>query len=312
MLLSQIRSGAKGTRAHWEDAGLDTEKFASNLLHANLDQIFRRRFFHADLHPGNLLLMPGNAVGFVDFGLCEETDERVRQRQVQYFTAVYDSDREGMYRALTDLLIPGEKTNSEAFRQDFFHVMEQWDRSSNEDENERSPVGQAIAAVMKTVRQHDYRISPRLLGIYRALLGADTVAYQLGSSVMLRDVARDFFRDLQRDEFRQSIDVENVERYLLDVHRLLIRSPRQVNQLLSDLAEGRFYLNVNAEEQPRTTRFRNRRMKLITTGLISIGISLLCAIPQPYPGFDRIIRISLLGALVLVYLWILVQWRRLD
>ena len=51
---------------------------------------------------------------------------------------------------------------------------------------------------------------------------------------MLRDVARDFFRDLQRDEIR-SIDVENVERYLLDVHRLLVKSPRQMNQLLSDL-----------------------------------------------------------------------------
>ena len=40
--------------------------------------------------------------------------------------------------------------------------MEQWDKNNNDDDKKRSSVGQAIAAVVRTVRRHDYQISPRL------------------------------------------------------------------------------------------------------------------------------------------------------
>ena len=315
-ILTALRTDDQAARASWRASGIDIDRFARSLLNSILSQIFRRRFFHADLHPGNLLLMPDNAVGFVDFGLCDELEERIRQEQMRYFVAVYDHNLDGMYRALQEILIPGEHSDPEAFKRDVHQVMSEWGGISTRDNErpagERSPIGAAMAGVMRAVRRHDYRIPPRMLSMYRSLLGADTIAYQLCTGVTLQEVGRDFFRDIQEDEVRNSFQPASIERYLLDLHQLLSRSPRQIQQLLSDLAEGRFYLNVNAEERSRSALIRNRRTKMLATSIVSVGLAVLAASQRPFALFDPVLRGVLLAALALTYVWVLVQWRRLG
>ena len=312
-VLDALRAGDPAARASWRSFGVDLDQFARNLLNSILQQIFRRRFFHADLHPGNLLLMPGNAVGFVDFGLCDELEEKVRQEQMRYFVAVYDHDVEGMYRALIETLIPGEHSDPEAFQRDFNQAMAEWGgiTTSTDPAAPRTPIGQAMAGVMRAVRRHDYHIPPRMLSMYRSLLGAETIANQLQTAVSLQQVGSTFFRDMRADEVRTSFQPANVERYLLDLYQVFSRSPHQLQQLLADLAEGRFYLNVNEAERSGSAIIRNRRTKMLVTAVSSLGLALLISNPRPYAVYDPAVRGVLLAVLLATYAWILVQWRRL-
>jgi ubiquinone biosynthesis protein len=98
---------------------INLDRIAENLISASLNQIFRYQFFHADLHPGNLFALPGDLIGFVDFGLCSELDEAVRAGQMRYLSAVYSGDVNRMFKALSEVLIPGEETDMEAFRAEF-------------------------------------------------------------------------------------------------------------------------------------------------------------------------------------------------
>jgi ubiquinone biosynthesis protein len=86
---------------------------------ATLEQMFRYRFFHADLHPGNLQALPGNAIGFVDFGLCDELEGAVRASQLRYVSAVYSGQTESVFKVLNETLIPGPESDLEGFRRDF-------------------------------------------------------------------------------------------------------------------------------------------------------------------------------------------------
>ncbi|HKY05050.1 MAG TPA: AarF/ABC1/UbiB kinase family protein, partial [Blastocatellia bacterium] len=84
--------------------GLDIDNLARNLIHTILWQIFRFKFFHADTHPGNLIAMPNDVVGFVDFGLTETLDATHRPGILRFVSAVYSNDVEGMLHALTEVL----------------------------------------------------------------------------------------------------------------------------------------------------------------------------------------------------------------
>ena len=79
-----------GTRRQRRGAHRDV--FARTLMWSCLTQIFRYRFFHADLHPGNLIALRRGRIGFVDFGLCDTIDDTVRKKQLRYLSALYRSD----------------------------------------------------------------------------------------------------------------------------------------------------------------------------------------------------------------------------
>ncbi len=50
-------------------AGLDPVQIALNGAEALLIMVFKEGFFHADPHAGNLFILPGNRIAFIDFGM---------------------------------------------------------------------------------------------------------------------------------------------------------------------------------------------------------------------------------------------------
>jgi ubiquinone biosynthesis protein len=293
--------------------GIDFNKLAENLVFSCLTQIFRYQFFHADLHPGNLITLPGNVIGFVDFGLCDELDPTVRQRQMRYFYAAYLGDVEMMYRALIEILIPSDDTDFESFRREFMNETATWQSRREEviRAGQRSPTGQWMIAIMRAARRHGFRIPPRILSMYRALLTAETVAGRLGPEADMQSVGRRFFASLQWDEVFRSVDPEAIPPYLLNLLSLAQRSPAQLDQLLSELAESRFSLNTIGTESPRTERVRNRRVRIMVSAVASISIALLVAKPALpiIAGIDVVWPLVIV--LILVYLSMFVQLRGL-
>jgi ubiquinone biosynthesis protein len=49
--------------------GFDADNLARNVIDNCLGDVFRFGVFHADLHPANLMILPGNVIGYIDFGI---------------------------------------------------------------------------------------------------------------------------------------------------------------------------------------------------------------------------------------------------
>jgi ubiquinone biosynthesis protein len=312
-VLEAVRRDRTAALADLESQGIDGRTFATNLLTSVLHQIFEVRFFHADLHPGNLLILPGDVVGFVDFGLCDELDDVVRRQQSRYLSAILEQDIAGMFRAASTMLVPTDRTDIEAFQNDFHAEMAEWTGVSASQktgsDGDRSPIGRAMVGVMRAARNNGYQIPVRILSLYRALLGAETVASQLAPEVSLRLVGRAFFRERQLDDVRTSLEPEAVARLLLSLHHLANRSPMQLANILTDVADQRFFLNVNVSERARVTRLQNQRIRLLATSILSVGVASLLAAPLPN---EAVLRPVMWIVLALVYLVLLVQWRQLK
>ncbi len=317
-LLLTVRSGHPD--AEIDALGVDRDRLARNLLWASLVQIFRYQFFHADLHPGNLIALPGDVIGFVDFGLCDELDETVRERQMRYLSAVYDADLDRMFNALTDILTPSEETDMDAFRSEFMVEISPYVNRTQNDQasygasgtkTDRSPLAQSLVGVLRAARRHKLQVPARVLSMYRAILTAETVAYQFGTTVDLRSVGREFFANLQMEEALRAIDPDKLESTFLNTVSLLQDSPGQLHHLLTELSEGRFELKVTISEAPKVRRIRNQRLRLLITSILSVGISLLLIVPRLPVVFGASLRWPIGVVLILLYISIFFQWRRL-
>jgi len=77
------------------------KELANRGAQAFLDMIFRDGFFHADPHPGNILILPGNVIGLLDGGMVGRVDETLQQQIQTGMLAVMNRDA----AAVTDLIM---------------------------------------------------------------------------------------------------------------------------------------------------------------------------------------------------------------
>jgi predicted unusual protein kinase regulating ubiquinone biosynthesis (AarF/ABC1/UbiB family) len=88
-------------------AGIEPARVVDALLAAYADQVFAHGFFHADPHPGNVLVLPGAggdfALGFVDFGIVQEVPEGFRAGVIDLARCVLARDAAGSATALRAL-----------------------------------------------------------------------------------------------------------------------------------------------------------------------------------------------------------------
>ncbi len=93
------------------EAGIDPNQVALIMMEAYCEQILVHGFFHADPHPGNLLVLPGPTVVFLDFGLSKELPDEFRLNYARLTRAIMTSDEDAMVAAFRAL---GFKTRSES------------------------------------------------------------------------------------------------------------------------------------------------------------------------------------------------------
>lgn len=83
----QRRDPARAER--WlADNGIEPVKVARRLFQSLMRQLYEDLFFHADLHPGNIMLLQQGRLAFIDFGNCGRLDRKLAAQYDQYFRAM--------------------------------------------------------------------------------------------------------------------------------------------------------------------------------------------------------------------------------
>jgi predicted unusual protein kinase regulating ubiquinone biosynthesis (AarF/ABC1/UbiB family) len=88
---------------------ISTEKVNRLLIRTYLKQLLEDGFFHADPHPGNLLVMPDGRLAFFDFGMVGRITPQLQSKMIDAFFHVVAKDPDGIAQDLIDLdfLKPG-------------------------------------------------------------------------------------------------------------------------------------------------------------------------------------------------------------
>ena len=84
-----------------EPQGFDRKRFAANVIDNFLGDAFTNGIYHADLHPANLLLLEGSAVGYIDFGITGVMSRHGRRHLVAMTLALAEGDMDLLLRAFS-------------------------------------------------------------------------------------------------------------------------------------------------------------------------------------------------------------------
>ncbi|MBI4911878.1 MAG: AarF/ABC1/UbiB kinase family protein [Acidobacteria bacterium] len=160
--------------------------------------LYRDGFFHADLHPGNLIILPGPKVGFIDLGMVGRLDEDLRKALLYYYFALVMGDGENAARYLTAIAIPGPGANPNGFRRDAVDIAARWKRASNFKE---FSLGQLILQSLSKGAGHNMYFPVEMVLMVKALVTFEGVGNVLLPGFDVAEVSKRHIRSLFIHQF---------------------------------------------------------------------------------------------------------------
>lgn len=159
-----------------DKAGLDRKTLAQNALRAIVKQLLIDGFFHADPHPGNVLVNTQTGdITFIDTGMVGELELSQRLNIIQLLIAVTQNDVMGMASVMKSLSVPFvDKVDEKAYYKDFERTVGRAMISGG-----KADFGQTVNLAMELLRRHGLRLDANLTLAIKALMQAQAIAVLL-------------------------------------------------------------------------------------------------------------------------------------
>jgi ubiquinone biosynthesis protein len=109
-----------------KSSGFEARQVARHIIDNFLGDAFQHGIFHADLHPANLMILPGNVVGYVDFGITGVISRYSRQNLVALTLAYTRGDLEGMCEAFFKVSAIDRDSDTQRFRNGLKRLADGW------------------------------------------------------------------------------------------------------------------------------------------------------------------------------------------
>jgi len=257
----------------------DRHHLASVALRTAFTQIFREGFFHADPHPGNLIVMEDLRIGLIDFGIVGTLNERERYHFLDLTYAMASSDAEAMLDALWVLGVTEPEAQRRSVARDFDRLLHRVGGKSIED----LAAGDMVGELMRISYRHQLRFPPGLALMFKVLAMLESTAVLVDPSFLFFDAVEPEVKALLKEKASPTNVGHRVGRDALDMVRLLEGLPHRVNRILQRLETGDLEFAIRQRGLEVETRKLHRAIDQLTVGvtvtlsLISAGVYVLAA-----------------------------------
>ncbi len=201
---------------------------------AIIRMLYQDGFFHADLHPGNLLVLPGVKVGFLDLGMVGHFDPELRHNLLELFYAMVMEDFEGAGRHLAAVSHTDPRSDVPGFRRAVKEVARRWRRDARFDEFSLALL--ILECIQLGARYHLY-FPVEMVLMVKALVTYEGVGYLLNPEFNVAEISGRFVGLIFRQEYSPSRLFREGLRAAPDLFNAVMKMPLLVSEGLSMMEE---------------------------------------------------------------------------
>jgi ubiquinone biosynthesis protein len=197
-----------------------------------MHMIFRHGFFHADLHPGNLIILPECRIGFIDLGMVGRIDGETRKAMLYYFVSLLMGDAVNAARTLTSIAVVGSGSNLNEFRREVAALNQRWMNSST---FAQFSIAQLILRSVLLAGRYRIYYPATIMLMLKALVTVEGVGNILDPQLDITIVARRHVRSIVINEFDPR---QLIRRSLImgpELFDLILRSPAILSESIQRL-----------------------------------------------------------------------------
>jgi predicted unusual protein kinase regulating ubiquinone biosynthesis (AarF/ABC1/UbiB family) len=280
--LKYVERGDQAALIRLREAGFNPAVFSNNVITNFLRDAFRYGVFHADLHPANLLILPNNVVGYVDFGIVASLTPEARRKQIELTLAYASGNPEAIYQEFMNICKPSEDADFEGIRRRIAQMARNWygEPTIGGNVRFRVTVTTAMMDLLTICRDYGVLVDQEMIKYIRSTILVDGLVSLIAPSLDIADSLRTV-----------------VEEYLIAEARRKILSRAGGLSILTDLA---IWIKMGPAAMLRSLDMVERRqLRLRGRGGVEPGKSAVHDALRPKASAARAVWVILMAFLVL-------------
>jgi len=279
-ILVAIANRDEGRLENWRSQGLDVTLVSRRLIYILMKQVFVDGVFHADPHAANIVVMEGNVIGLVDFGIVGTLGGDYQKHMLQLMRKMGDESPSGAFIAILRVLAPGDGVNLRSFKRDYESNMQSWLDTSGDP---TAPVSEKTAARLiianlGLIRRYGLHLPPEVSRFYRALLTADSAAVQLNPQINMAKELRAIVSNLSLQRSLERLTPEHYLQAFLGYQNMLLEVPL----MFAEFADGRGLetaLHAVRSLDKGLNSIRRQFALLLASAMNTLALGLVALIP---------------------------------
>jgi len=279
----------EGTRLSEPDAvakaGADGAELARRGANLYLEMIFRDGFYHADPHPGNLVILPHDVIGLLDFGMVGRIDDDLREEVEALVLAAAAGDAESIADAVIRLGSVPRDLDRSALKAEVGDFVEDLIGGSLADFD----MSGALAGLTEIIRRHHILLPGPVSLLLKTLVMLEGTARDLHPDFSLSELIQPYYYKAMRRRLSPRRLLRRAQRSYRDWERLVEVFPREMADILERVRQGTF--DVHLDHRGLEPAVNRLVVGILTAALLMASAELWSRQVPPLVG-----GISLFGA----------------
>ena len=291
-----------------DEMGLDRKRLAKIGVDAYFKQTLEDGFFHADPHPGNILVMPTGMIAFLDFGIVGRVSEELKETMADTFLALIHRDFDRLIDQYVELGIVPEHIDIDAFRKDFKADLRDLLEPLYGLTLQEINFAQYLDTITHLAIKHNLKIPSDLLLINKAMLILENIGRQLDPNFDFIAAAEPYASKIIRKRISPSRLYDKARKNMMEIGDFAFLFPRQIKQIIKKTLRDDIQIKMFHVNLPEFIKDMDRSSNRIAFALIVSAMLISSAIMHATKVPPIIFGISLFGISAFGFAFLLGIW----
>jgi ubiquinone biosynthesis protein len=267
------------------------KKVARQLIDALTQQVFVSGVFHADLHPGNIILMPRGQLGLIDFGIVGRLSPELKVAGFRLWLAMAKGDTDGVVRVLTDVGF-AKKVDLDDFRGEVYAILRDWQNPSSE----QARMTSCMHRLFNSSKVHGISLPIDVVLLGKAFLTAEGTCLDIDPDFDFLAYSKKKCDELLKKEVKPAAVFDKALSSTRNITEVMYRLPTQVSEALDRIKYGKVELSMQDTDIKHLAMDINRSSNRVSFAAIISAFAVAGALTVSVG--PRIYNMSILSVLL--------------
>lgn len=204
-------------------------------------QIFDYGFFHADPHPGNILILENDVICYLDFGMMGHIDKEFMNDLAELFVYLIDYNVNGLISQMTNMGLIDESVDIKSLRYDVMDLMDIYFGA----ELKEVSLGNIVSKLMMILVKYKMTVPRELVLLARAMSMVETIGQKLNPDFDIITLCKPYAKKVIKKKLSPFNLLETMREDTMEFEHLIKTLPRNLKEIITRAKSGK--LNIEIE-----------------------------------------------------------------